>query len=46
MTTYQTLMRPLGEDALGRKLHSGFPPKQVDACGSADACNGADTCLS
>ena len=30
----------------GQKLHSGFPPRKVDACGSADARSSADACLS
>ena len=30
----------------GQKLHSGFPPRQGDACGSADARSSADACLS
>ena len=30
----------------GQKLHSGFPPRQVDARGSVDARSGADACLS
>ena len=30
----------------GQKLYSGFPPRQVDARGSADACSSADACLS
>ena len=30
----------------GQKLHSGFPPKRVDARGSADAHSSADACLS
>ena len=30
----------------GQKLHSGFPPRQVDARGSADARSSADACLS
>ena len=30
----------------GQKLHSGFPPRQVDARSSADARSNADACLS
>ena len=30
----------------GQKLHSGFPPRKVDACGSADARSSTDACLS
>ena len=30
----------------GQKLHSGFPPRQGDARGSADARSSADACLS
>ena len=30
----------------GQKLHSGLPPRQVDARGSADARSSADACLS
>ena len=30
----------------GQKLHSGFPPRQVDACGSADARSSTEACLS
>ena len=30
----------------GQKLHSGFPPRQVDARGSKDAHSSADACLS
>ena len=30
----------------GQKLHSGFPPRQVDAHGSADARSSTDACLS
>ena len=30
----------------GQKLHSGFPPRQVDARSSADACSSTDACLS
>ena len=30
----------------GQKLHSGFPPRKVDACGSADARGSTDACLS
>ena len=30
----------------GQKLHSGFPPRQVDAHGSADARSSVDACLS
>ena len=30
----------------GQKLHSGFPPRQADARGSADARNSADACWS
>ena len=30
----------------GQKLHSGFPPRQVDARGSADARISTDACLS
>ena len=29
-----------------QKLHSGFPPRKVDARGSADACSSTDACLS
>ena len=30
----------------GQKLHSGFPPRKVDARGSADARSSTDACLS
>ena len=30
----------------GQKLHSGFPPRQVDAHSSADARRSTDACLS
>ena len=30
----------------GQKLHSGFPPRQVDARSSADARSSTDACLS
>ena len=30
----------------GQKLHSGFPPRHVDARGSADARSSTDACLS
>ena len=30
----------------GQKLHSGFPPRQVDARGCADARSSTDACLS
>ena len=30
----------------GQKLHSGFPPRKMDACGSADARSSTDACLS
>ena len=30
----------------GQKLHSGFPPRQVDARGRADARSSTDACLS
>ena len=30
----------------GQMLHSGFPPRQGDACGSADARSSTDACLS
>ena len=30
----------------GQKLHAGFPPRKMDACGSADARSSTDACLS
>ena len=30
----------------GQKLHSGFPPRQVDTRSSADARSSTDACLS
>ena len=45
MTAYRARIRPSGEDAHGQKLHSGFPPRKVDARGSADA-RSTDACLS
>ena len=38
MTAYRTLIRPSGEDAMGRSCILGIPPGQGDARSSADAC--------
>ena len=47
MTAYQALIRPSGEDAMGRSCILDSPPQgQGDACGSADARGSADACLS
>ena len=40
------LIRPSGEDAMGRSCILDSPPRQGDARGSADARSSADACLS
>ena len=46
MTAYRALIRPSGEDTIGRSCLLDSPPRQVDARGSADARSSADACLS
>ena len=47
MTASRALIRPSGEDAMGRSCILDAPPQgQGDACGSADARGSTDACLS
>ena len=46
MTAYRALIRPSGEDAMGRSCILDAPPRQGDARGSAEARSSADACLS
>ena len=46
MTAYRALIRPSGEDAMGRSCILDSHPRKVDARSSADARSSTDACLS